>query len=226
MIKPTTINSTIWKRFIELAFGDFSKLIAPNRVVFCEGTPKGREYKNFDSQIYSKIFASKYPDTSFVSIGSCSELEDPNNISIQIISKVLSNSTLIKFVDRDDKSDGEIDDLKKKGLKVLKRRHIECYLYDDEIIEKLCQINGKPEKITECISAKQDELNNSISRGNPSDDIKSASGNIYIKLKSILGLTACGNTNGAFMRDTLAPLITDDTNVYKQLESEIFGSDN
>jgi predicted ATPase len=224
VIRPSTIDATIWNKFLELAFGDFAKLIAPQRVVFCEGTVQGRAYKNFDAQIYGRIFSSKYPDTSFVSIGSCSELEDENNISMKIISQVLRNSTIIKFVDRDDKSDEEVQELKAKGIKVLNKRHLECYLLDDEIIIKLCRMLGKEEKTEDCITAKQQAISESVSRSNPLDDIKSASGKIYTELKRILCLTKCGNKKDAFLRDTIAPLITEETQIYKDLESEIFGN--
>lgn len=222
IIRPSIIDATIWNKFLELTFGDFAKLIAPQKVVFCEGTIQGRAYKNFDAQIYGRIFSSKYPDTSFVSIGSCSELEDEDNISMKIINQVLKNSTIIKFVDRDDKSDEEIRELKVKGIKVLNKRHIECYLLDNEIIKKLCRVQVKEDKIEECIAAKTQAISESISRGNPIDDIKSASGKIYIELKRILSLTKCGNTKDAFLRDTIAPLITEETQIYKDLESEIF----
>lgn len=62
-----------------------------------------------------------------------------------------------------------------------------------------------------------------MERGNPTDDIKSASGKIYTELKRILSLTQCGNTKDAFFRDTIVPLITEETQIYKDLESEIFG---
>jgi hypothetical protein len=224
IIRPSAIDATIWNKFLELAFGDFAKLIAPQKVVFCEGTIQGRTYKNFDAQIYSRIFSSKHPDTSFVSIGSCSEIENEDNISMKIISEVLKNSTIIKFVDRDDKSEGEINDLKAKGIKVLNKRHIECYLLDDEIITKLCQSLKKEDKITECLNAKRQAINESIEkRGNPTDDIKSASGKIYTELKRILSLTKCGNNKESFLRDTITLLITEETRIFKDLESEIFG---
>lgn len=221
-IAPTTIDKTIWNKFIELAFGDFAKLIAPERIAFCEGDSKGRKYKDFDAQIYAKIFSSKYPTTSFVSIGSCADIENPDNVSMQIISKVMHNSKIIKFVDRDDKSVEEIAECSSKRIKVLKRRHIESYILDDEIITKLCNSVGKPDKIAECIAAKIAKIANSVARGNAQDDVKSASGEIYVELKRILNLTKCGNTKDAFFRDTLTPLITEETSVYKELEQEIF----
>lgn len=223
VIRPSTIDTTIWKKFLELAFGDFAKLIAPQKVVFCEGAVQGRRFKNFDAQIYGRIFSSKYPDTSFVSIGSCSELENDENVSMKIISQVLNNSTIIKFVDRDDKSEEEVTELKAKGIKVLKKRHIECYLLDDEIITKLCQLCNKEDKTGECLKAKEQAIAESVGRGHPTDDIKSASGKIYTELKRILSLTQCGNSKDAFFRDTIAPLITEETQIYKDLESEIFG---
>lgn len=62
------------------------------------------------------------------------------------------------------------------------------------------------------------------SRGNPEDDIKSASGEICVGLKKVLSLKRCGNKRSSFLRDTMAPLITPDTLVYKDLERDIFGS--
>lgn len=222
VLTPTTVNTVIWNKFLELSFGDFAKIIAPSQIVFCEGTKRGRKYKDFDAQIYTKIFFSSYPDTSFISIGSCSEIEDENNLSMRIISQALKNSKIIKLVDRDDKSDQEVEECNAKGIKVLCRRHIECFLYDDEIITKLCMSLGKQDKVEECLAAKQSELSDSINRGNPIDDVKSVGGPIYVALKRILGLSQCGNTQEPFMRDTLAPLITPDTNVFKELEHAIF----
>lgn len=62
-----------------------------------------------------------------------------------------------------------------------------------------------------------------ISRGNATDDIKSASNDIVTNIKKLLGLTACGNNGEAIIRDTITPLITPDTQVYQQLERLIFG---
>ena len=53
--------------------------------------------------------------------------------------------------------------------------------------------------------------------------MKSARGDIYTSLKKILGLTQCGNRPDPFLRDTMAPLITPDMEIYKQLERDIFG---
>lgn len=222
IIIPTKISKSIWSRFFELALSDFSKLISPKQIVFCEGTQQGRKCQNFDAQIYSKIFEQKYYDTLFISLGSCNEIEDSENQSIKLVSNILKASTIIKFVDRDDKSEAEVSELLAKNIKTLERRHIENYLLDDEIISKLCVSSGQEDKVELCLKAKQDAITESISRNNPTDDVKSASGKIYTELKKILSLTQCGNNTISFLRDTMSTLITDETNIYKELERQIF----
>jgi predicted ATPase len=223
VMKPTRINKSIWSKFYELALADFAKLIAPKTIVFCEGSDKGRKFKNFDSLIYSLIFENRYPSTKFVSVGSCNEIEDFENNHLKIISSVLKSSQIIKLVDRDSRSDVEVQELKEKGIKTLKLRHIESYLLDDEILKKLCQVTSSDDKYDECILIKERVMNLSVLRGNPIDDIKSASGEIIVELKKILPLSRSGNNTSSFLKDTIAPLITEETEVFRQLEREIFG---
>lgn len=140
-----------------------------------------------------------------------------------MLSNILKSSTLIKFIDRDDKSDAETAELLEKGIKTSSKRHIESYLFDDELIAKLCASVGKEDLLQDCLDAKNKAIADSVGRGNPEDDIKSASGNIFTEIKRILSLTQCGNNKCAFIRDTIAPLVTEETNIFQILESEIFG---
>lgn len=222
VMTPSTVDSTLWRKFLDLSFGDLANLIAPETVVFCEGGLEKGKRQNFDATIYRTIFTNNHPLAEFVSIGSCSDVEDPNNTSMRIVNALLSHSQIIKLVDRDDKSDKEVADCNAKGIKVLSRRHIESYLFDDEIIRKLCLEKGKEEMVDDCLLAKQEAIKNSIARKNAVDDIKSASGEIMTAIKMKLGLTRCGNDTVSFLRDTMAPLITSDTAVYKELEKIIF----
>ena len=221
-IRPAKIRKAAIEKFYELAFGDFAKLMLPRIIVFCEGDHSGNKRKDFDKAIYSTIFEETHPDAFFISGGSCNDIERIETTHGAIFESVLQNTTIIKIVDRDDRSKNEIKDLANKNIRVLKKRNLESYLLDDSIIEKLCKTEGKSEKYNECIRAKETALANSISRGNAKDDIKSARCEIYDALKQILGLTQCGNTADAFIRDTLAPLFTNDLEIYKELESEIF----
>lgn len=142
---------------------------------------------------------------------------------MRIVKEVLHNSTIIKLVDRDDKSDEQVQECNRNGIRVLGRRHLECYLFDDEMIRKLCQVKEMSEKEAECLEMKKQAMQDSVSRGNPSDDVKSASGVIYTNLKRILQLTRCGNDTHSFLRDTMAPLLTSDMPLYAEIKQSIFG---
>lgn len=226
VIRPAKIGKAVMDKFYELAFGDFAKLMLPKTIVFCEGDPNGKTRKDFDKIIYSTIFADTHPEAFFISGGSCNDIEDIEKTHGEILNTLLKSSRIIKIVDRDDRSSKEVSDLASKGIKVLKERNLESYLLDDAVLKKLCDSVGKPEKYDECLREKNEALTASIGRGNAADDYKSARGDIYNALKKCLTLVKCGNNADTFIRDTLAPLITPDMNVFKKLETEVFGDDN
>jgi predicted ATPase len=223
IIRPAKINKAVMDKFYELAFGDFAKLMLPKKIVFCEGDTNGNARKDYDKTIYTMIFGNTHPDTFFISGGSCSELESIEKRLGEIMSKLLGNTEVIKIVDRDERSNTEVAELLQKGIKTLSKRHLESYLLDDSIIEKLCISKGQLGNYNQCLIKKNAALANVVSQGKPHDDIKSARGEIYNALKQTLGLSRCGNNADAFLRDTMAPLITPETGIYQQLENEIFG---
>jgi len=221
-IQPSGIDKTIWDKFIEITLDDLSNLVAPQKIIFCEGNPNGRKYKDFDAQIFTLIFSSTYPDVSFISAGSASELEKEENPTFKVVQSILKGSEIIKVIDRDDRNTQEVVELKKKGIRVLTLRHIESYLLHDEILHKLCLATDNPDKIDAVFAIRAEAIKKSVARGNAPDDIKSASADIYTELKKLLNLTQCGNTKEAFFRDTICPLITGDTYAFKALHADIF----
>lgn len=224
IMKPSQIGQAIWNKFYELAFGDFAKLILPECIVFCEGSKKGKKRQDFDKKIYTKIFENTHPNTVFISGGSCSELLNIDDKLELLKDTLLKNIKIIKLIDRDDSSEEERLELQEENVRVLSKRHLEAYLLDNSIIKRLCEKGGKPQKYEKCLEKKRAALNTISSQGKPIDDIKSAKGLIYNDLKKILCLQQCGNTADTFLTYTMAPLITPDTEIYKQLERDIFGA--
>lgn len=190
-------------------------------IVFCEGNVTGVKNNCFDENCYTKIFTLEFPDITFCSIGSCSDIET-NEKLFHVIKKVNPYHKIIRLIDRDDRSEEEIQELNGKGITVLSLRELESYLLEDEIIEKLCIVSGASDKIDEAKRIKTDAISESIIRGNPSDDLKSAAGVFFTKTKILLGLTKCGNNYISFLRDTMAPLLTPDTHTYLLLRKDIF----
>ena len=157
----------------------------------------------------------------FYSLGNCDNVEKEKQI-VSFIHSLSPQSRIIKLIDRDDRSPEEIKDLAMKGVKVLSRRNIESYLLSDDVLIKWCNSVGKPEKKEEMLSIIDKAMCDSVKRGNAPDDMKSASNDICINGKKLLGLTACGNTGEMIMRDALAKLITPDMEIYEELERDIF----
>ena len=139
------------------------------------------------------------------------------------IRALVSGCTLVRLIDRDDHSSAAVEQFETEGIRVLSRRQIESYLYDDEILIALCAKAGRPQDAVAVLADKQQAIGESIQRHNPADDVKSAAGVIYTKTKQRLSLTSCGNDARSFARDTLAPLMTTNTSVYKDLRAAIFG---
>lgn len=224
-IEPTVCDETIWNKMIEISLDDYAPYLSPETIVFCEGTTRGRKRKDFDARCYSNIFKSKYPNVMFFSLGSCNEIEE-KNIIIDFVSKLSPSSKIIRLIDRDDRTEEEIADLKEKGVCVLSKRHIESYLLDDSVLKKWCKNSEKEEKIDEVLDIKQQKMNDSITRGNARDDVKSAANDICVSIKKCLSLIQCGNTGETIMRDTLSKLITPDMDIYCELERDIWGDEN
>lgn len=221
-IEPETPSREFWQRAYSVALDDLASLIAPKKVVICEGTPLGTSKgKNVahDARCYNTIFESAYPDIRFVSGGNSSDVESDRLGLSEAIRSLADGLEIVRLVDRDDQSVQEVEDQAKKGVKVLARRNIESYLFDDEIMRALAASVGKSDRADELLKKKAAIVAKS---GGASDDLKPARGEIYNLCKSELELTACGNNAEAFMRDTLAPLVQPGTRVYSELEGSIF----
>jgi predicted ATPase len=223
-LKPTQIARDIWKQILEVALDDLAQLVVPKRIIFCEGEPVTSPARNkeFDAQCLRKIFAQEFPDTDFISAGNADSVQKKTLDIISTLQILSKGIEIVRLIDRDDHSSEQISELQSKGTKVLKQRDLESYLWDDEIIRKLCSLHDKSEMNADCLQIKKNAIQNSITRGNPADDVKSASGEMYTQIIKKLGLTGCGNDTASFSRDTLAPLITSETMVYKDLKKEIF----
>lgn len=226
IIQPTPPTRTVWKRALEMALDDLSDLVTPRSIYLCEGSVINQSGKQrnteFDARCYNKIFEIEYPDVEFISIGSSNDILNANLTTIELM-KALSNGIEIqRILDRDDRSSQEIFELKKNKIHVLELRDLESYLLSDEIIVKLCQINNLEMAIEDALNIKKQAVADSILRGNPYDDIKSAAGQFFTEIKRLLSLTQAGNDTFAFLRDTMAPLLTPDTQTYNNLKNNIF----
>lgn len=214
-IKPTRQN---WQRIFSTALEDLTGLIAPKRIIYCEGKDKprsGGSEEGLDAQVYNNIFSEQYSDTLFVSSGGNTELDQRSDIALAILRKAFSNIEILVLKDRDLSSGktATIEDRKnylsnnKPNHRVLERFEIENYLFDKEVLKKYCES-------TSCSfdEAKYDEQIPDIIN----DNVKSKLN--LIKQICVIKTSIDENT----FKINLSKVITTDMCVYKQLEKCIF----
>lgn len=194
---------------------------APRFIVVCEGSSIGNRRKDFDSDIYNRILKVHFPDVIFVSGGSSNEIAKAGTSIRQALASALPNTKIVALCDRDDKSAEEVADFERNGDIVLPERNLESFLFADDVIEALLVRERKPNLLREALEIKQTALASSVARKNAPDDLKSAAGEIYVRLKQLLGLTRSGNSVDMFMRDTLSPLVRPPIGTYNTLKAAI-----
>lgn len=218
VLLPASLGRASWEKMLSIALDDLSKQIAPRQIVVCEGSAAGNRRKNFDAEVYSRIFNPHIADIVFISGGASNQVA-ANGFSVgNALSDILPTTKVVSLADRDDKSQTEVDQFESSGGIVLTQRNIESYLLADDVLTKLA---GTPQLATDALAVKAQALANSVERGNAADDLKSAAGEIYVELKKLMSLARAGNNKDAFMRDTLAPLITPELATYQEMKRHI-----
>ena len=226
IIEPTKPDRQFWKKAHQVALDDLAALVAPERVVICEGHPKtARPVRNHsqDARCYERIFEAEYPETRFVSMGNDGEVSGDRHGLVQALLSLVDGLDVVRLIDRDDRSVQEVSDARSDGVRVLSRRNLESYLFDDDVLRTLAAWADQEDKADELIAEKK-RIIDARSDSSPSDDLKPASGQIYNACKNILNLTGFGNNTEAFMRDTLAPVIKSKMTLYQELKCDIFGT--
>lgn len=218
VLTPAKSSRKMWQEVFSTALDDLTSLVAPKRIVYCEGKAEPKrhsEEQGMDAAVFNTIFNEKYPDTLFISSGGNTELDQRSDIAIAILSKVFSDIAILVLKDRDMGSGKEIDEAQRQlyfqnnplNHRVLKRFEIENYLYDKEVLKKYCQTNG--------LSFDEETYDKQIT-DIYNQHVKECTGLI----KNICGIN--GSVNAESFKKNLATYIDETMNVYKELEQVIF----
>ena len=227
IIRPRIPDRAFWRAAYEVALDDLAELIAPEKIVICEGEPitkgSGSNYSH-DARCYEKIFQGEFPETQFIPGGNAKEVADDKRGIGYAISLFTKGTEVRRLIDLDDQSPKEVANLNSSGIRVLSKRNLESYLFSDEVLRCLADSVSKGDRADELLYKKKSILDQMTDR--PMDDLKPASGEIYNACRLILELTQSGSNAKTFMRDTLAPLIRPGMGVYENLKLDIFGKDD
>jgi len=152
-LRPTEISSGTWRDLFEIALDDLAHLVSPSTIIYCEGRaepgPEGEE-KGLDARVYNNIFAKTHPDAFFVSSGGNTELDVRSEIAIAILGKVFRDVEIRVLKDRDMAAGRDTDENDRQvylntnpgNHRVPRRREIENYLYDKDVLKAYCTANG------------------------------------------------------------------------------------
>ena len=216
VLRPVPKTREQWKKIFQTALEDLTGLVAPRRLVYCEGkaeSPDGKE-RGVDATVYNNIFQEVESDTLFVSSGGESQSEKRSEIALAILKKAFVDVEILVLLDQDIKSGQETTTEHRQEFlrgsnnrRMLKRREIENYLYDKEVLRKYAETNGWNFQEQEFEKAVKD-----IGK----DDVKGMTG----KIKSLCGETR--SINPKKFKVELSKVITQDMDIFKELHSCIF----
>ena len=222
-IEPAEPNHEFWSRHYAVALEDMAGLLAPDRIVLCEGNTDD-ESEGFDASCYNKIFAREFPRTRFFSVGSATAVEKRMGELIPLLERIVHGAEIVRFRDRDDLTLEEVETKRLQSIRVLSSyRNIESMLLSDGVLSRLCESAGKSDQFNE-ICAIRDKVLENVEGHYAADDLKPAAQAVHHAAKTRLEIDRPGESKVAFMRDVLAPLITADMPEYQKLKCDIFST--
>lgn len=218
ILEPMKRSAAAWRELFSVALDDLTELVSPKRIIYCEGrdTPgKGGVERGLDAKVFNNIFAEKYPDTTFVSSGGNTELDQRSAVAVALLSKVFPSLEILVFKDKDMASGKEVSESQRRiyldnnpvSHRVMKRYEIENYLFDKDVLKDYCKNNG-----LEFNDSAYDELVVDV----VNQDLKS----ITVRIKNISGIV--GNINPEVFKLNLSNHLKEGMPVFEELRACIF----
>lgn len=200
-----------WQRIFETALEDLTGLLAPKKIVYCEGRSEpgiNNSEQGLDADVYNEIFSGQHHDVLFVSSGGGQNVIKNASLALKILNKTFVDVELYLLKDKDDNSSEKRQTFldKDKAHRMLNRREIENYLFDKEILKNFCS--------SQSIHFDEVRYDNKVS-----DIINQDLKPIQQEIQA-----CCSNSSkiATFKRD-LAKQILPTTQLYQELYELIFG---
>ena len=216
---PSKPNRVFWKNTYKVALDDLSSLVAPQGVIVCEGS-KDKHIKAFDARCYNQVFADESPETLFISQGGSGEVIQSEHL-VAILKSIASGMKVQKLIDRDEMSDEERERKITQEIRVLRRRELEEYLYDPEVLRTFLQTADCEEAVVETVLREREAL---VGGQRGPKNIKDVSRKLFEKIRLVTSLPYLGNNRDEFAFQFLVPALAKTQVVYKELREDVFGS--
>ena len=216
-MRPRIPDRVFWQDAYRVALDDLSELVAPAKIVLCEGSQKAGE-NAFDAICYNRLFSDTHPDTLFISRGGSGEVERSDDV-MAILHSVAKGARVWRLIDRDDMTNEARQEKIVQGVQVLRRREIENYLYDPDVLRTFLRIINKNE-LADSILHRRGEL--LLTKEASGDNVKAISRELFIHIKQTTRRGDLGNTREEFAKQHLVPALKATSHVLQQLGEDIF----
>ncbi len=140
MLEPVKPSRRLLQDALTVALDDLASLLAPAVLVVCEGNQDSDRVNAWDERIYRQIFQHFHQRVDFLSSGGKGELDE----AARIAAVIAPGTQVLRLRDRDDLTETHRSRIlgEDPNLRILKRRSLESYLVDDEVLEKLVEGRG------------------------------------------------------------------------------------
>ena len=214
-LRPMIKSRVNWQKIFQTALEDLTGLIAPTRIVYCEGRIDPGDHgedMGLDATVYNEVFTESEPDTLFVSSGGSTQPDKYASVALKVLGKAFNGVELLLLKDRDINGNGQITtDAQRKSFveenietnRMLIRREIENYLFDFEVVSKA---------FPHILKEDYDQIIIDIKDGNVKDSV----GDLMALCNIRTG------TNSVEFKKLLAKNLTRETSVYKELTKCVF----
>lgn len=216
-MQPRVPDASFWHRTYEVALADLADLIAPEHVVLCEGK-RADEDVGFDADCYTAIFSHTHAQTLFRGWGGADEVRAGKG-ALDLLATMVGGVTVWRLIDRDDMPDAQRAKEMAAGVRVLRRREIENYLYDPAVIATILAKHDRV-GLTEGLQSRLQEIlgDTSIELG----DVKAHTRKMFELIRSETGLPALGNSRREFAVYHLAPALRETPSIFNELREDVF----
>ena len=215
--RPSKPNRSFWNSTYQVALDDLADLIVPAAIVICEGS-KTKAHKGFDADCYNAIFSDSHPDTLFISRGGAAEVEGIEDL-IAVLKAVAKGASVWRVIDRDEMTEEARKERVQEGIRVLKFRELENYLYNTRVLTTFLLINGKEELAPDIVGKHQELLSSSSAEYG---DIKHVTRELFEYIKKTTQIPNLGNSRSEFALQHLTPALKQTPEVLSVLEKDIF----
>ena len=214
VITPANPNQSFFRKMYDVLQSDLAGLVAPDSIVLCEGS------EATDAKTYNIVFESAHPETLFVARGGASTVEKGDIIAL--LEAVVPNVRVWRLIDRDDMPESVRAEKIGQGIRVLRRREIENYLWDKAVVRRALQNIGAEDSVADGI------LDEYPFQDPESDDMKkdNQQQTFFELIRKTGGVLLPGRNRGEFMSAHLAPALRETPAVFDELSEDVFGAAN